>query len=92
MDDLEMLLDTRFTVTSTVHLDYLTHQLMDAVESCSRSGIPFPLIWEEVEDALDMVPDDLPAEWRTDLRLYLSGHVISAFMNVPSDLKPPPGR
>ncbi|MFE5479793.1 MULTISPECIES: hypothetical protein [unclassified Nocardia] len=91
MDDLELLLDTAFTVTPTVHMDCLTQQLMVAVESCSRNGIPFPRIWEEVEDALDMVPAGIPAEWRSELRLYLSDHVISAFMNVPSDAKPLPG-
>ncbi|MEU4415909.1 hypothetical protein [Nocardia salmonicida] len=92
MDDLELLLDTAFSVTSTVQMDSLTHQLKVAVESCSRSGIPFPRIWEEVEDALDMVPADIPAEYRTEFRLYLSDHVISAFMNVPSDARLLPDR
>ncbi|MFD4356653.1 hypothetical protein ACFWPX_29160 [Nocardia sp. NPDC058518] len=72
-------------------MDRLTDQLMVAVESCSRDGIPFPLIWDEVEDALDLVPADLPAEWRSELRLYLTDHVISAFMNGPADTRLPPG-
>ncbi|MFD3510151.1 hypothetical protein [Nocardia sp. NPDC058666] len=83
MDDLDLLHDTGLSVTTTVHLDCLTVQLMTAVESCSRDGIPFPRIWEEVEDALDMVPRDLPIEWRLELRQYLSDHVVSAFMNAP---------
>ncbi len=91
MDDLELLLDTGFTVTSAVEMDCLTQQLKVAVETCSRNGIPFPRIWDEVEDALDLVPTDIPAEWRSELRLYLSDHVISAFMNVPADAKTLPG-
>ncbi|MFE1594155.1 hypothetical protein [Nocardia sp. NPDC058705] len=90
MDDLEVLLDTGFTITSAVHMDCLTQQLKVAVETCSRNGIPFPRIWDEVEDALDMVPTDIPVQWRTELRLYLSDHVISAFMKVPADTKLPP--
>lgn len=88
MDDLELLLDTGFTVTSAVQMDCLTQQLKVAVESCSRNGIPFPRIWDEVEDALDLVPADIPVEWRTELRLYLSDHVVSAFMNVPPAARP----
>ncbi|MFD3705359.1 hypothetical protein ACFWUP_19645 [Nocardia sp. NPDC058658] len=90
MDELGVLLDTGFTVTSAVQMDCLTRQLKVAVESCSRNGIPFPLIWDEVEDALDMVPTDIPVHWRTELRLYLSDHVISAFMNVTPETELPP--
>ncbi|MFD4462591.1 hypothetical protein [Nocardia sp. NPDC058480] len=91
MDDLELLLDPGFSVISNAHMDCLTDQLMVAVESCSRNGIPFPRIWEEVEEALDLVPADVPAEWRSELRLYLTDHVISAFMNVAADATSPPG-
>ncbi|MFD3746323.1 hypothetical protein [Nocardia sp. NPDC058633] len=78
-------------MTSTVQMDCLTHQLMVAVESCSRNGISFLRIWDEVEDALDLVPADIPAQYRTQLRQYLSEHVISAFMSVSADGKPLPG-
>ncbi|TCJ89743.1 hypothetical protein [Nocardia alba] len=91
MDDLELLLGAEFTMSPTAQMDCLTQQLMVAVESCTRNGIPFPRIWEEVEDALDLVPADIPAQWRSDLRLYLSDHVFSAFMKVPADTKPLPG-
>ena len=91
MDDFDLLLDTGFTVTSDVHLDCLTQQLMAAVESCSRNGIPFPRIWSEIEEALDLVPYDIPSEWHSELRRYLSGHVISAFMSVtPERILLPP--
>ncbi|MBC7303933.1 MAG: hypothetical protein H5T78_23685 [Nocardia sp.] len=85
MDDLELLLGSEFTVTSAVHMDCLTQQLKVAVESCSRNGIPFPLIWDEVEDALDLVPADIPVEWRTELRWYLSDHVTSAFRTAATE-------
>lgn len=67
---------------ATALLDSLADQLMLAVEVCSHNGISFPRVWDEVEDALDTVPQDLPTEWRTELRRYLSDYVASAFMNV----------
>ncbi|WKG12349.1 hypothetical protein QX204_13135 [Nocardia sp. PE-7] len=66
------------TVTAA-HLRAVVDHLKVAVQICAQEGIALALVLREIEAALVAIPEGIPADWQSNLRLHLVDYVTAAF-------------
>ncbi|MFE1595030.1 hypothetical protein [Nocardia sp. NPDC058705] len=77
--ELDLGIESQGSDLSATHLGSVVDHLETAIQLCAREGIPLPLVLSEVESALTAIPDDVPFDRHSSLRLHLVDYVTASF-------------
>ncbi|MFD3706590.1 hypothetical protein ACFWUP_25925 [Nocardia sp. NPDC058658] len=77
--ELDLGIESQASDLSATDVGSVVDNLETAIRLCAREGIPLPLVLSEVESALTAIPDDIPVDRHSSLRLHLVDYVTAAF-------------